>query len=183
MNQGQEENDPRNIFEKVSDPDWRIELIEEMLVPKIDSEFSNVFEREPKEEHVEKAQRILAEELWNEGTGIFTRFAKVMIPLMVIDSIFAMPAIVYGLVFSTTGTIWLWVYTNLFDRHSIASRSEYGTGATLGGGMAFDEEHARRLAHNTVSTNIALAWLAIGFILQIIAVWFFPNQSLIPELI
>jgi hypothetical protein len=131
------------------------------------------------EENVGRSKEILAEEYLDEGQGIFNTFVKVVLPLMIIDSFSYMPPQVYGLVFSITGTLMMLVQADILGSQSITAQSMNTLGGVAGGRTYLDEDEARRLAQNTVVTNIGLVWLFSGFVMQIVAVWFFPSGTLI----
>lgn len=154
----------------------KIEIIRKYLLPLIDQR-QNV--ESQKNKRVKEVEYLLAEAYLDEVTTFFRGLIIPLFPIILIDILYPLPAVVYGLVLSTTGTLFLIVQTDLLDRHSITKRAEYSTGATYEGGMRLNTGEAERLVENTVLTNIGLVWLTIGFLFQILATVFLPNESII----
>jgi len=149
----------------------KIQWIERNLIPLFDSQLSSIPDSELDDEKIKRSKQILAEEYLKEGSGFFKNLVKLSVPLMLIDYFTGMPLQVYGLVFSITGTMIMLVEADILGSKSIAARSERVQGGVYGSVSYLDEQKARRLAQNTVSTNIGLVWLVFGFALQVIAVW------------
>lgn len=163
--------------------DEKVKWIQRNLLPKLDSQLSEAPEDEIDQEKIDRSKEILAEEYLDEGSSVLNTFIKVTLPLLVIDSFSLMPPQVYGLVFSITGTLIMLVEAEILGSTSITARSMDIEGGLYGGSKKYlDEGKARRLAHNTVITNIGLIWLLIGFLLQIVAVWAIPSNTLIQPL-
>lgn len=159
--------------------DKKIEWIRNNLLPLFDSRLEDNPEDDLDEENVQRSQEILAEEYLDEGQGIFNTFVKVAFPLVVVDAVTYMPPQVYGLVFSITGTLIMLVEADILGSQSITAQSMDTLGGVTGGRTYLDEDKARRLARNTVVTNIGLVWLFFGFVMQIVAVWFVSSETLI----
>ena len=158
----------------------KIEWVRKYLLPIFDSQLNEVPEDNLDDANVERSEEILAEEYWDEGQGILTTFAKVSVPLVVIDALTSMPPQVYGLVFSITGTMIMLVQADILGSRSITVQS---LGTDGSGRTGLDEGKARRLARNTVITNIGLVWLMLGFVMQLVAVWFVSSETLIQPII
>ncbi|WP_251328317.1 hypothetical protein [Haloplanus pelagicus] len=157
----------------------RIEWIRRNLIPLLDSQLSDHPDKELDEESINTSEKILAEEYLDEGSGIFKTFGKVTLPMIIIDSVSYMPPQVYGLVFSTLGTFIMLVEADILGSEPITAQSMDTVGGPTGGKEYLDEEKVRRLANNTVITNIGLVWLFFGFTMQIIAVWAISSETLI----
>ena len=153
----------------------KIELIQTHLIPLLDRERRWTALTNAEDEHVQQSEKILAECYLENARWVGKLFIASTIPVLIIDLLVGIPTQLYGLIFSLLGTCVLLVDTDLLGRVSIASQSEYSTGATYGGGKRLDKTTARRLAQNTVSANIGLVWLTLGFLLQMIAVVWFPR--------
>ncbi|WP_124196140.1 hypothetical protein [Natrarchaeobius chitinivorans] len=159
--------------------DRKVEFVKSYLLPRLDQRSTG----DAKEQHLEEVEQLLAEAYLAEGTTFISGILKSVLPVLLIDVVFHIPAVVYGLVLSMTGTWFLMVHTDLLDRFSIATQSEYSTGATYGGRKRLDVQKAERLAENTVLTNIGLIWLSLGFLIQIIAAIFFPGASVVQQIL
>lgn len=157
----------------------KIEWVQKHLLPIFDSRLRDIPEDDLDEENVQRSKEILAEEYLDEGRGIFKTFLKVALPLVIVDSVSYMPTQVYGLVFSIMGTMIMLVEADILGSQSITAQSMDTIGGISGGGTYLDEDEARRLARNTVITNIGLVWLVFGFSMQIVAVWLISSGTLI----
>lgn len=161
------------------DRERRVQWLQDHLIPRLDSRLSEAPEDAVDDEHIEKSEQILAEEYYDNARGELKTFAKVLLVLMSVDAFTYMPPQVYGLVFSITGTMIILVYSDIQSSESIAGQSMISKGGRFGGGLTFYEERARRFARSTVFTNIGLVWLALGFLMQIVAVWAVSAGTLI----
>ncbi|AUX08912.1 hypothetical protein AArcSl_1281 [Halalkaliarchaeum desulfuricum] len=157
----------------------QIEFIRKHLLPLVDTEFKISSDNKPDDEFVEEAEILLAETYLDKGRGTVWWFLKVIVPLAVLDVLFQMSPQVYGLVISMVGTWFLLVESDIMGRFTIAGQATYTSGAIFGGGTHLDRDEAKRLAENTVATNIALVWLTAGFMFQILAVQLFGDTSVI----
>ena len=160
------------------DRETKVEIVRKYLLPLLDQKTIS----EPREEeHVEKVEKLLAEAYLDESWVFLTGSLKGVGPIVLIDILYPIPAVTYGLVLSMIGTWFLIIQTDLLSRHAIASESEYRS--SYGIVLQLNKHKAERLALNTVYTNIGLVWLSFGFLFQIIATIFFPGQSLVETVI
>jgi len=161
------------------DRDDKIEWISQNLVPLMDSPHNDNSFTNPDEDHVKQVQKIIAETYLDEWKFGLNSFLKSVIPVILLDILYPIPAEVYGLVLSMVGTWILLVETDLMGRFTIAGESEYTTGASYGGKTYLNEKKAKQLAKNTVATNIGLILLSLGFLIQIVASILLPDTGII----
>lgn len=161
----------------------KVQWIQENLIPIFDSQLNESPEKEVDQDKLKRSKEILAEEYLDESGGILTSMFKLLFVLIIIDAFTSMPPQVYGLIFTTTGTFIILVEADILGSKTITERSEETVGAILDGKIYLNEEKARRLARNTVKTNIGLVWMFCGFLMQIIAVWIIPSGTMIQPLV
>lgn len=160
--------------------DEKVQWVQKNLIPIFDSRLNDSPEKEVDQERLKRSKEILAEEYLDETGGILKSMFKMMFVLVIIDALTYMPPQVYGLIFTTTGTFIMLVEADILGSEAITARSQDSRGAVYGGPTTFlNEEKARRLARNTVNTNIGLVWMFIGFLMQITAVWAIPSGTLL----
>lgn len=155
----------------------KIRIVREHLIPLLDREFDDLDQSSVEDDNLGKVENILAEAYVDNGTRFPINLLKVILPVAFLDVLYPMPAVIYGLVISMVGTWILLVDADILGRRSIAYETEITSGVYSG--STINERKARRLARNTVTTNIGLVWLTLGFLFQIIAEIFFPGTSII----
>lgn len=164
--------------------DEKVKWIQKKLLPIFDSQLDYSSADDVDQERLERSKEILAEAYLDEaGAGVIVSMFKLTFILFLIDVLTFMPPQVYGLIFTTTGTFIMLVEADILGSEAITARSEDRDRAMWDRETYLDEDKARRLARNTVNTNIGLVWMAVGFSMQILAVWVLPSGTLFQPVI
>lgn len=140
-------------------------LIAEKIIPNLDDpRWKQEFD--PSQEHVEEAQKELAEQYVPMTKFGFVFPIRILLLLVIVDSLFYLNAQVYGLSVGLYGAM-LMVVPDLKGRYVIATISEGN-----------DAAQRKLAAQNMAFSNTAFVLIAIGFLLQIAAVQFLPSPEL-----
>jgi len=154
---------------KIGSREWRIHMIENYLIPRLDSP-SWARQYETDSDSVEMAAETLAEEYHDLAVPEFSSTVIVVILLLPVDYLFYINPQVYGLFIDIWAALFF-VFPSLKGRYVIASAAK---GAP--------KEAIHRLeAQEMVSNNTGFVLLAFGFVLQILSVQFLPNSEFIGE--